>query len=295
MKPQLQLGQCVTLACLLEAAAPKPGNVHRGADFEDLTFIDLATSAVLLGPAFERSVACGRLGKIVLSGVEAAISAAPTNTYLGTVLLLAPLAAAWEQPGMAFAAVREGVWRVLQSVDAYDARLFYQAICMAGAGGLGTVTEADVFGPPPQDLLHAMRLAEDRDLVARQYVRGFADLFDDVVPWLQAGLEREWPLADVIVHAQLQLMHAHPDSLIARKCGLAVAEQAAALAGAALACGTPADPAYQAALRDLDFWLRSDGHRRNPGTTADMLAAGLFVLLRSGQLAPPFSFYTPYQ
>ncbi len=293
MKPPLQLGQCVTLACLLEAAAPKPGNVHRGADFEDLTFIDLAASAVLLGPAIERSVACGRLGRIVLSGVEAAASAARTNTYLGTVLLLAPLALAWEQPGTTLAAVREGVLRVLQSLDAYDAGLFYQAIRMAGAGGLGTVAEADVFGPPPQDLLHAMRLAEDRDLVARQYVRGFADLFESVVPWLQAGLDREWPLADVIVHAHLQMMHAHPDSLIARKCGPAVAEQAAALAGRVLACGSPADPAYQAALRDLDFWLRSDGHRRNPGTTADMLAAGLFVLLRSGQLVPPFPFYTP--
>ena len=45
-------GQLATLACLLEAMASKPGNVHRGADFEDLTFADLALSAVAIGPAF---------------------------------------------------------------------------------------------------------------------------------------------------------------------------------------------------------------------------------------------------
>ena len=42
------------------------------------------------------------------------------------------------------------------------------------------------------------------------------------------------------------------------------------------------------ALADLDFWLRSDGHRRNPGTTADLIAAGLFAALREHQIALPF-------
>lgn len=291
MSTQLSLGQCATLACLLEAAAPKPGNVHRGADFEDLTFVDLASSAVLLGPALERAVSSGRLGTVVLAGVQAAKRAAHSNTYLGTVLLIGPLALAWEALGADMAVARAGVMRVLQSLDACDAEAVYQAIRLAEPGGLGQVGEADVFGTPPNDLLHAMRLAEERDLIARQYARGFADVFDLVLPWLQAGLVRGWPLADVIVHAHVQLMHAHPDSLIARKCGQATAEHAAALAGCVLACGTPIDPAYRAALLELDFWLRSDGHRRNPGTTADMLAAGLFVLLRRGALVPPFVFY----
>ena len=291
MKPQLSLGQCATLACLLEAAAPKPGNVHRGADFEDLTFIDLAASAVLIGPALERAAQGGRLGPVVLSGVQAAKAAARSNTHLGTVLLMAPLALAWEEIGSSPAVARAAVGRVLQSLDARDAALVYQAIRLAGAGGLGEAAEADLAGTPPDDLLHAMRLAEERDLVARQYARGFAELFDQVVPWLLDGLHKAWPLADAIVHAHVQLMHAHPDSLIARKCGRQAAEHAAALAGYVLSCGIPADPAYRAALLELDFWLRADGHRRNPGTTADMLAAGLFVLLGSGAVAPPFDFY----
>ena len=35
---------------------------------------------------------------------------------------------------------------------------------------------------------------------------------------------------------------------------------------------------------EYDFWLRADGHRRNPGTTADVIAAALFVLLREKRL-----------
>ena len=42
------------------------------------------------------------------------------------------------------------------------------------------------------------------------------------------------------------------------------------------------------ALSDFDFWLRSDGHRRNPGTTADLVAAALFLALWEGQVAPPW-------
>ena len=34
---------------------------------------------------------------------------------------------------------------------------------------------------------------------------------------------------------------------------------------------------YLRELSELDFWLRSDGHRRNPGTTADFIGAAIFV------------------
>ena len=44
------LGACATLACLWEATAPKPGNVYRGADFDDLTYADFLTSAAVDRP-----------------------------------------------------------------------------------------------------------------------------------------------------------------------------------------------------------------------------------------------------
>ncbi len=97
-----------------------------------------------------------------------------------------------------------------------------------------------------------------------------------------------WSLADAIVDAHLRVMAAFPDSLIARKCGPAIAEQAADRAAAVLAAGDPEDERRQRALADFDFWLRSDGHRRNPGTTADLIAAGLFAALCEGKISPPF-------
>jgi triphosphoribosyl-dephospho-CoA synthase len=42
-------------------------------------------------------------------------------------------------------------------------------------------------------------------------------------------------------------------------------------------------------VSDFDFWLRSDGHRRNPGTTADLITAGLFVILWEGTLRLPLA------
>ena len=96
-----------------------------------------------------------------------------------------------------------------------------------------------------------------------------------------------WRLLDAIVHVHLRMMSEFPDSLIGRKCGVAVAQRSAKLAATALAAGPPGSDAYYDALADLDFWLRSDGHRRNPGTSADLLAGGLFVLLREGIMNVP--------
>ena len=52
------------------------------------------------------------------------------------------------------------------------------------------------------------------------------------------------------------------------------------------------DDVYRAVIADFDFWLRSDGHRLNPGTSADIIAAALFVLLRERRLNWPVKFYS---
>ena len=67
-----------------------------------------------------------------------------------------------------------------------------------------------------------------------------------------------------------------------------MAERVSRLAEQVLDAGLPADEEYDAALADLDFFLRSDGNKRNPGTTADLIAAGLFAALRDGLIQPPY-------
>ncbi|NOY30593.1 MAG: triphosphoribosyl-dephospho-CoA synthetase, partial [Planctomycetes bacterium] len=70
-----------------------------------------------------------------------------------------------------------------------------------------------------------------------------------------------------------------------------MANEVSVRAAATLATGNSGNPAYHEACQELDFWLRADGHRRNPGTTADLIAAGLFVLLRDQRLDWPVRFY----
>ncbi len=273
------ISQAATLACLWEVTAPKPGNVHRGADFEDVTYLDFVQSAIVIGPILAQSRELG-VGRTVLEAVRATQVAVRTNTNLGTVLLLAPLAAVPE--GMRLA---DGIRGVLERLTVEDTRYVYEAIRISAASGLGHTETADVFEEPPNiTLVEAMRLAAHRDLVARQYANHFADVFDRLAARIEAGVGKGWPLTTAIVHAQIEQLAAEVDSLILRKCGPQLAESVRARAAVVIAAGKPGEEDYARAVEDLDFWLRADGHRRNPGTTADLIAAALFVLLREGRL-----------
>jgi len=277
----LTTGQCATLACLLEVTAPKPGNVHRGADFEDLSFGDFLVAATMIGPPMA-AAASQRVGQTVLESVKTTRAATGTNVNLGMILLLAPLAAVPHSEPL-----DGGVQRVLAGLSADDARDVYEAIRLAQPGGLGKAESHDVNDAPPSDLLVAMSMAADRDLVARQYANGYAEVLGVILPNLKASLVQGLSLPDAIVHLHLQTMSEFPDSLIGRKCGETVARQAADHARYVLSGGAPGDENYERGLADLDFWLRSDHHRRNPGTTADLIAASLFVALREGIIEQP--------
>ena len=132
-----------------------------------------------------------------------------------------------------------------------------------------------------------MQAAAEYDLVAQQYVNGFQQILQCVCPWIIDGINRGWNLAESVVHAHVRLMSEFPDSLIRRKCGAKVADESAARAAGVLDAGEPRNDNYRRALNDVDFWLRADGHRRNPGTTADIIAAGLFLLIREGVITTP--------
>ncbi len=281
----LSIGQCAALATLLEAGSPKPGNVHRGADFENLTLYDFLSSGVAISPAMDAAASGAGLGQTVLAAVRATRRLISTNANLGTILLIAPLAMVPRERSL-----KEGIPAVLNALTGVDAELVYEAIRLADPGGMHRVEQADIHEPAPDQLLEAMRLAAGRDRVAKQYADHFSDLFDFVIPTFQHGLGAGWPLIDVIVRTHVQTMAAFPDSLIARKCGSAIAQQSADYAQKVLDAGVPGEPDYGAALADLDFWLRSDHHRRNPGTTADLIAAAIFAQLRDDQIRLPFVF-----
>ena len=95
----------------------------------------------------------------------------------------------------------------------------------------------------------------------------------------------DWSAA--VIELQLWLMARWPDTLIARKCGWAVAEESADRAAAILNEFEQRGMATAKQIAEFDAWLRADGHRRNPGTTADLIAATLFATFRDTILDPP--------
>jgi triphosphoribosyl-dephospho-CoA synthase len=173
--------------------------------------------------------------------------------------------------------LQSGVARVLDGLDVADAKAVYEAIRLAVPGGLGRVEKQDVSAEPTLTLRQVMELAAERDSVARQYATGFREVFEEGVPALREGLERTGTLEGAIIHCHLSWMANHPDSLIARKRGMAEAEEAGRRARQALTTwrGDIAE------LADLDAWLRAEGNGRNPGTSADLVTASLFVAVRT--------------
>jgi triphosphoribosyl-dephospho-CoA synthase len=282
------VGLLAQVACLWEVSARKAGNVHRYRDFSDLTYLDFAVSAAAISPVL--SAAGGHcVGQTILECIRATRRVVQTNTNLGMVLLLAPLAAVPEA-----ADLRDGVAKVLANLDTEDARLVYEAIRLAQAGALGQVPEQDVSQAPTMTLREVMRLAQDRDRIARQYVTDFTDVFEEAVPAVTRGLAETGSLEGGIIHAQLQLLARLPDSLIARKWGPGEAEEVCWRARHVLREGWPAERAGWLAFAELDAWLCTEGRRRNPGTTADLLTAALFVLLRQKIITLPASLPWPY-
>jgi triphosphoribosyl-dephospho-CoA synthase len=264
----------------MEATARKPGNVHPGARFEDLDYEDFVQSAKWAAPHLARAGVDG-IGRSIREAVCATRERVGTNTNLGIALLIAPLAAVpLDQP------LRAGMAGVLRTLTPLDATQVYEAIRLAQPGGLGNVNDGDVSASPPPDLLWAMHHAAHRDWIARQYTTGFRDLLDFAVPMLAAWRpDAGWEAR--VIHLHLELMARWPDTLIVRKCGEDVAAESAQRARVVLDSGWPDDPPGQRSIEQFDAWLRADGHRRNPGTTADAVAATLFATLRDGQARFP--------
>ncbi|MFM7130597.1 MAG: triphosphoribosyl-dephospho-CoA synthase, partial [bacterium] len=123
-----------------------------------------------------------------------------------------------------------------------------------------------------------MKLAADRDSIAKQYANGFQDIFEFSLPALEELWIEMKNWRDAIVHLHLLIMSQLPDSLIARKCGQELAEKSAQIAASVVEFSSDSEE-YIHRLKYLDDWLRSDGNRRNPGTTADLVTATIFIAL----------------
>lgn len=255
-------------ACRLELRALKPGNVHVHAGGYAMRVADFATSARVSAPPLTESGAF--VGARILRAIEATHAAVGQNTNLGIVLLAAPLLAAAEIAAPhGFAAALD---KVLSSLTVADAVAAYGAIGLAAPAGLGRVAEQDAAALPSVDLRQAMALAAERDRIARQYVAAYADVFTiGVARWTEErrrGSAPEWAAS----HVYMDFLAAFPDSHLARKHGVDVAESVRAEAETLARV-----PAHERPSVLLAFDGRLKQRGLNPGTSADLTVASLLA------------------
>jgi triphosphoribosyl-dephospho-CoA synthase len=267
------------LACVLEASAEKPGNVTPSHDFDDTSYEDMLRSGIALGPELGRAGERG-VGETVLASVRASRDVAGANTNLGIALLLGPLARA----ALGGGPLRERLGDALRALTVDDARDAYAAIRLAGAGGLEERVEHDVRDEPRVTLREAMAAAAQRDTIASEYVTDHAVTFELGLPALSGALGDGLRPRDAIVEVALRVLAAVPDTLIARKHGPEAAGRVAAGARQVLTAGGVRSARGRTALAGFDASLRQDGNALNPGTTADLVTAVLFVALLEGAL-----------
>lgn len=292
-----QAQQAYLWACTLDVAVRKPGNVSLHSSGHDMRAQQFLDSARASAPAlFDPRPG---VGARIEAAVRATRAVAGCNTNLGILLLCAPLARALErcaevgvtapaEPSAAHGmapraapphreALRAELEAVLQALDLDDARAAYRAIATAHPGGLGTAPEQDVANEPAVGLRAAMRLAAGRDLIARQYANGFAEVFGlGLAAFATLAPADAAALAQRVQRLYLAWLSAHPDSHIVRKQGEAVA-RAVSIEAARWRDRLEDDP-HAAAGADFAAWDASLKMRGlNPGTSADLTVCTLFV------------------
>ena len=257
------------IASVLEVSGwPKPGNVHRTRNYDDMVFQDFAISAVVIGDTMEDvasqakeidDLSKAELGKYIFQAVDETNRWIETNTNLGIMMMCIPIAAA-------------------ASVNLYD------AINVADAGGMGDQEEFDVMSEKAKDELRAnnqtmfdvLEISAGWDRLANELTNKMPVCFEIGYPCF-SNFWKTSDDVDVINKATvltfMTILSQIPDTLISRKYGDEVAESVSQKAMDILEFKD--DDSFVEKLLEFDDYLYDN--KLNPGTTADLTAASIFL------------------
>ena len=301
---------CAILASLLEVSAyPKPGNVHRTADFPDTTFEHFISGGVAIGESMRNLAVNGYmaargildyadigLGAFIQKAVRDSASwQGGGNINLGIVLLTAPLSAA---AGAALSEneridpqnLRSCLQKVLENSRPEDVISVYSAIGESmSPENLGSVDELDILDEESKvrirnenmNLVEVFRCGAERDLICKEYSSGYQIIFEKGYPYLLRKLKTESTNTS-IVDTFLYLLSLNPDSLIIRKSGIDKAREISRKAGKILESGGNGIDEGKKLNHQLDAELQREKGALNPGTTADLISATIFLALLTG-------------
>ncbi|MDB2705371.1 triphosphoribosyl-dephospho-CoA synthase [Pseudomonadota bacterium] len=265
---------CIIWACEREVLSPKPGNVNSISDGHNMQVEDFIKSAHAIAPALTTPKAS--VGQRILYAIQATREVVDCNTNLGIVLLFAPLCVAIEQCS-SIESLRETLSFVLKTLTIDDAKYCFEAIQLAEAGGLGKVEQHDINSIPTVSLLEAMEQAKSRDSIAAQYLNNYQAIFEiglvNLTSAINSGESIEW----ATTFAYLYLLSDSCDTLICRKQGEETAK-ATSYKAKQFVNSVNKNKMLSSLSTELSVWDKElKSHAINPGTTADLTAASLFL------------------
>ena len=296
------VGNCASLAALLEVSAyPKPGNIHRLSDFPETSYEHFLAGGVAVGSVMGELAVRGhkaqnlaevRLGQGIKDAVDGMFRwQKGGNIHLGVILLFAPLSAGAGASSLEFEDLRSYTRQIVENATQLDSIDIYSAIGRAmSPENLGPADELDVTHTDSSERisrenitpLEIFGLCKDRDLICREWVTGFKTVFETGYPYLKKKIMSGLRINDATVDTFIKLLSENPDSLITRKTGAESARQVSEKAKQIIEAGGTETEEGKNMLWSLDEEFRKEEGGLNPGTTADITAASLYVLLLSG-------------
>ncbi len=280
-----------TLGSLLEATIPKPGNVNRYRDFEDLTLyhflfahtavMDVLFEAAEKGELIRKgkiSPAEAGIGALIRKAIENSRKAQNSNPNFGIITLEIPLAIAltWAKDIEA----EEEAKKLIVLSTPQDSVEFYRAIRTANPKGIKRGVKYDVYDDASfeellRDGINLKKLAEissERELIFREWLTGYRISYSTF--YRLRELTSRLSLEEATIKAFLELLSRHIDTLIVRKAGLEEAKLVQKKAKETLS--------GKLTLEEFDEFLREKKDLRNPGSLADIMAVSLGLLILSG-------------
>jgi len=300
---------CLQLALLFEFSAyPKPGNVHRTADFGGTRYEHFLASTVAVAPSLRTAAEQGvrvstqklslnrvEVGRIIRDAVNDVASwQHGGNTLLGSIILLTPIAVSagltLSQGKSSINGFRRNLRSIVESTTPEDAAILYDAINIAKPGGLGKAPELDVTDAVSRQaildkgisLYDIFKISAPWDSISSEWVNNYHITFDIGYPFLVKQLKTTRDTNTATVNTFLKILSEVPDTLVARKAGLEKAKEVSIEAQRVLEIGGLATLEGKKSLQQFDKKLRDPAHRLNPGATADLTSAALTLAILNG-------------
>jgi len=260
-------------ACKKDIEVLKPGNVSLESPHHDTSAQDYIESSIYSSHhLFNISYS---LGERVLNSVRATKKVVKTNTNLGIILLCAPIIHSLIK--FDNIPIRDSLETSLSQSNNDDTLRICESINIVKPGGLGESIKYNTKSLPKISLMKIMQYSSEYDRISYQYTHKFKDILDFIVPCIKFHRKHSRSYEHSLALTFMEILSKIPDSHISRKFGNKMSKKTSNEANDLLKILDKEDSWDLASkrLKSLDYEYKKKGI--NPGTTADLLVAGLMV------------------